>query len=94
MKGRFLWPFAYILQFVDTRICKRRINIPPQESFSVLYPHAGKILLIGLVAGGTLAAAAAAAALVYSWRGHTTLPCREETAYDPQSSELITGFSP
>ena len=73
-------------------ICKRRIDIPPQESFSVLYPHAGKILLIGLVAGGTLAAGAVA--LVYSWRGHTTLPCREETAYDPQSSELVTGFSP
>ena len=74
-------------------ICKRRINIPPQESFSVLYPHAGKIIFIALVAGGSLAALAAAAALVYSWRGQTTTP-EEESAYNAQASELVTGFQP
>ena len=42
-----------------------------------------------LVAAATLAVGAVA--LVYSRRGHTTPP-REETAYDPQSSELVTGF--
>ena len=65
-------------------ICKRRINI---QSFSVVYPDTGKIMFVALVA--TLAAGAAA--LVYSRRGHTPPP-REETAYNPQSSELVTGF--
>ena len=41
------------------------------------------------MAAATLAVGAAA--LVYILRGHTT-PSRDETAYDPQSSELVTGF--
>ena len=41
------------------------------------------------MAGGSLAALAAA--LVYSWRGQTTTS-EEESAYDAQSSELVTGF--
>ena len=47
------------------------------------------MIFVALVAGATLAVGVAA--LVYSWRGQTTTP-EEETAYDPQSSELVTGF--
>ena len=56
-----------------------------------MYPHAGKMIIVALMAGATLAAGAAALVYRGSRRGHTTPP-REETAYDPQSSELVTGF--
>ena len=54
-----------------------------------MYPHTGKIIVALSVATATVAAGAAA--LVYSQKEHTTPPC-EETVYDPQSSELVTGF--
>ena len=47
------------------------------------------MIIVALMAGATLAAGAAA--LVYILREHTTPP-RQETAHDPQSSELVTGF--
>ena len=78
------------LRFVSAEVAIRRINIL-SRSFSVVYPHTGKMIFAALMAGATLAAGAAALVYRGSRREHTTPP-REETAYDPQSSELVTGF--